>query len=135
MYQSLCVTLGSLPNPTRVFCRHEVICLTFITMCLVLRFLLDILILFNYHFSYVCFVFSVVSTGYSTVGVLFACCCAKKLEGFICITCKICFQAVSSVLSHNMHIQPICIYKFRLIVWSVTDSGWVFFFNQRWSLL
>lgn len=24
MYQSLCVTLGSLPKPTKVFCGHEV---------------------------------------------------------------------------------------------------------------
>lgn len=26
MYQSLCVTLGSLPKPTRVYCGHEVMC-------------------------------------------------------------------------------------------------------------
>lgn len=35
MYQSLCVTLGSLPKPTRVYCGHEVMyALIYTCVCL-----------------------------------------------------------------------------------------------------
>lgn len=35
MYQSLCVTLGSLPKPTKVFCGHEVRFACIFLMCMI----------------------------------------------------------------------------------------------------
>lgn len=40
MYQSLCVTLGSLPKPTRVYCGHEVMCACSYNFCLKKRVIL-----------------------------------------------------------------------------------------------